>query len=54
MNYAECGPLTSLIGTWKGESGMDVAPEPDGIVQNPYYETLVCEAAGNLKNAKMQ
>lgn len=54
MNYAEYGPLANLIGTWKGESGMDVAPEPDGIEQNLYYETLVCEAAGDLKNAETQ
>ena len=23
-------PLAGLIGTWQGDRGMDVAPEPDG------------------------
>ena len=30
------GPLEALIGTWKGEDGMDVAPEPDDDERNPY------------------
>ncbi|WP_461518449.1 hypothetical protein [Porticoccus sp.] len=54
MNYAAYGPLASIIDTWKGDSGMDVAPESDGIEQNPYYETLICEAAGDVKNAETQ
>ena len=24
------GPLAGLIGTWKGDKGMDVSPEPEG------------------------
>ena len=24
------GPLAALIGTWRGDRGMDVAPDPDG------------------------
>ena len=54
MDYSEYGPLANLIGTWKGDTGMDVAPESDGTEQNPYYETLVCEAAGDVKNAESQ
>ena len=34
-------PLACLIGTWKGEEGMDVTPEPDGTEENPYDESLV-------------
>lgn len=26
------GPLAALIGEWKGDKGMDIAPEPDGEV----------------------
>jgi len=33
---------------------MDVAPEPDGDEHNPYYETLVLEAAGRVTNAGEQ
>jgi hypothetical protein len=48
------GPLTGLIGTWQGDKGMDVAPEPDGSEENPYYETIVFGAAGNVTNAGSQ
>ena len=34
------GPLSKLIGVWKGDKGMDIAPEPDGTEENPYYETI--------------
>ena len=48
------GPLQGLIGIWQGESGMDIAPEPDGDDHNPYYETIVFEAAGDVDNADTQ
>jgi hypothetical protein len=48
------GPLTGLIGSWKGDKGMDVAPEPDGTEENPYWETLDFEAIGDVTNAESQ
>ena len=39
-NDFDYGPLTNLIGTWNGDKGMDIAPEPDGTEHNPYYETI--------------
>ncbi len=51
INY---GPLAGLIGTWLGDSGMDVAPEPDGDEHNPYYETIRFAAAGDVTNAEQQ
>jgi hypothetical protein len=48
------GPLACLIGVWTGSDGMDVAPEPDDDEHNPYYETLVFEAAGDVTNAEEQ
>ena len=48
------GPLAGLIGTWKGDKGMDISPEPDGTEENPYYETIEFEAAGNVTNAEQQ
>jgi hypothetical protein len=48
------GPLTGLIGSWKGDKGMDVAPEPDGNEENPYWETLDFEAIGDVTNAESQ
>ena len=48
------GPLTCLVGVWKGDSGMDVAPEPDDDEHNPYYEIISFEAAGDVTNAEEQ
>lgn len=48
------GPLAGLIGTWSGEKGMDIAPEPNATEENPYYETIVFEACGDLMNGEEQ
>ncbi|MHC5211678.1 MAG: heme-binding beta-barrel domain-containing protein [Planctomycetota bacterium] len=48
------GPLAGLIGTWKGDQGIDVAPEPDGTEESPYHETLVFEGIGEVTNAESQ
>ncbi len=48
------GPLASLIGVWKGDKGVDRAPEPDGEERNPYYETITFEAGGDVTNAEQQ
>lgn len=51
VNY---GPLKGLIGTWKGDKGMDISPEVVGDEKNAYYETVIFEAAGDLTNAGTQ
>jgi hypothetical protein len=48
------GPLKGLIGSWQGSQGMDISPEPDGTEENPYYETIEFEAAGDVENAESQ
>ncbi|MCP4301665.1 MAG: FABP family protein [Gammaproteobacteria bacterium] len=48
------GPLASLPGIWKGDKGMDIAPEPDGQEENPFYETITFEAIGDVTNAEKQ
>lgn len=48
------GPLAVLLGSWVGDKGVDVAPEPDGDERNPYYETIEFEAAGDVTNAEEQ
>ena len=48
------GPLACLIGVWNGDKGMDKAPEPDGIEENPFYESILFEAIGDVKNAESQ
>lgn len=47
-------PLINLMGVWKGSEGVDVAPEPDADETNPYYETLIFEASGDVTNAGEQ
>lgn len=51
INY---GPLNGLIGVWKGDKGIDIAPEPDGTENNPYHETITFEAIGDVTNAESQ
>lgn len=48
------GPLASLVGIWNGDKGMDIAPEPDGQENNPFYETITFEAIGDVTNAEKQ
>lgn len=48
------GPLACLVGTWTGDKGMDVSPEPDGQEESPYFETLMFEAIGDVTNAGTQ
>lgn len=59
MTDVDYGPLQSLIGEWRGDRGMDKAPEQaaaakDGLVQEPYHETLIFEDAGLVGNAGEQ
>lgn len=51
INY---GPLACLVGTWKGDKGVDKAPEPDGEEKNLYYESIIFEAIGDVTNAESQ
>jgi len=48
------GPLAELIGVWKGDKGLDVAPEPDGEENNPYSEIITFSAIGDVTNAETQ
>lgn len=48
------GPLAALVGTWEGEKGVDIAPEPDGEERNLYYEKILYEAIGDVTNAEKQ
>ena len=48
------GPLKNLIGTWEGDKGLDISPEPEGTEERKYYETIKFEAVGDVKNAESQ
>lgn len=54
VTEVDYGPLSILIGVWKGDKGMDIAPEPDGTEENPYYETIEYTAGGTVTNAESQ
>ncbi len=48
------GPLHQLIGTWRGERGLDVAPEPDGEDKHAYYDEITFVPSGAAENAEEQ
>jgi len=49
------GPLAGLIGTWRGDKGLDVAPEKAGPDENPFHETISFEAVPSpVENAESQ
>lgn len=50
----EYGPLQGLIGVWKGQEGVDIAPDPDGKETNPYYEEITFSPVGGVTNAESQ
>lgn len=54
IDDTDYGPLADLIGVWKGDNGLDIAPEPDGPENNPYYETLTLTGIGDVTNANYQ
>ncbi|MFT5208117.1 MAG: hypothetical protein ACI9CF_001886 [Candidatus Omnitrophota bacterium] len=54
IDGVDYGPLACLIGMWRGDKGLDIAPEPDGQEVNPYHETILFEAIGDVTNAEKQ
>ncbi|MFK8051273.1 MAG: heme-binding beta-barrel domain-containing protein [Halioglobus sp.] len=54
INGVDYGPLHQLIGTWRGEKGLDVAPEPDGEDKQAYYDEITFIPSGSAENAEQQ
>lgn len=54
IDGVDYGPLAQLAGTWKGDKGVDKAPEPDGEERNLFYETILFEPIGGPTNAEKQ
>ena len=55
MNKLTGSPLSKMVGTWKGDMGIDIAPKPEIDENNPYYETLTIEPVDiNIENAEEQ
>ncbi|TCS42003.1 heme-binding beta-barrel domain-containing protein [Reinekea marinisedimentorum] len=53
-NFVDFGPLQLLIGEWTGSKGDDRSPEPDGIEENAYRETIRFEPIREVTNAEEQ
>lgn len=52
VNY---GPLKGLIGIFKGDKGIDIAPDKeDGKEENLFFETITFSEAGEVVNADEQ
>ncbi|MEP5568836.1 MAG: heme-binding beta-barrel domain-containing protein [Halioglobus sp.] len=54
INGVDYGPLHQLIGSWRGEKGLDVAPEPDGEDKHAYYDEIEITPSGAAENAEEQ
>ena len=55
MNKLKENPLSKLIGTWKGNAGIDLAPKPTEDENNPYYEILTIKPVDiAIENAEEQ
>ena len=48
------GPLAGLTGTFKGDKGTDIAPDPDGTEKNPFSEVITFTQVGDVTNAEEQ
>ncbi|MGK0440716.1 MAG: hypothetical protein ACJA0N_000511 [Pseudohongiellaceae bacterium] len=42
------------MGEWRGDKGVDVAPEPSSPENTPYHETMTFTAVGTANNAEQQ
>ena len=54
MSELDYGPLRHLTGVWRGDKGQDKSPEPDGVEENAYTETMRFTPAGDVDNAETQ
>ncbi len=54
INGVDYGPLAQLVGTWWGDRGLDIAPNPDGTDSEAYYDQIVFTPSGPADNAEEQ
>ncbi|MCB1702064.1 MAG: FABP family protein [Pseudomonadales bacterium] len=54
IDGVDYGPLHQLIGSWRGDKGLDVAPEPEGQDKNAYYDEITFTPSGAAENAEQQ
>jgi len=44
------GPLTTLVGTWEGDDGVDISPSKTGPVETKFRERITFEPMGPVVN----
>lgn len=54
IDGVDYGPLHQLIGSWRGDKGLDLSPEPDGEDKNAYYDEITFSPSGAAENAEEQ
>ena len=54
IDGVDYGPLHQLIGTWRGEKGLNVSPEPDGDEKHAYHDEITFAPSGPAENAEEQ
>ncbi len=54
IDGVDYGPLAQLVGTWWGDRGLDIAPEPDGQDAEAYYDQITFTPSGPADNAEEQ
>ncbi len=54
IDGVDYGPLAQLLGTWWGDRGLDIAPEPVGEDAEAYYDQITFTPSGPADNAKEQ
>lgn len=53
-DLVDFGPLGALVGVWKGDKGVDLSPEKEGLEKHLYSETITIEEVGDVGNAGAQ
>ena len=54
INGVDYGPLHQLIGSWRGEKGLNLSPEPDGEEKHTFYDEIKFTPSGAAENAEEQ
>ncbi len=54
INGLDFGPIASLVGTWEGDKGVDVAPGKVVPQVAPYFETISVKVVGDVTNVGAQ
>ncbi len=54
IDGVDYGPLFPLIGSWRGEKGLNISSEPEGDEKHAYYDEISFKPSGPAENAEEQ